>query len=62
MARDLDDTNAAKAIEANGARLLRGEAGLTGRRTVEVGGRTLEAGRAFALITPRRDHRLTSQG
>ncbi len=51
MARDLDDTNAAKAIEANGARLLRGEARLTGRRTVEVGGRRLEAKKAVVIAT-----------
>ncbi len=51
MARDLDDTNAAKAIEANGARLIRGEARLTGPRNVEVGGRTLEAKRAVVIAS-----------
>ncbi len=51
MARELDDTNAAKAIEANGATLLRGEARLTGRRTVDVGGRTLEARKAMVIAT-----------
>ena len=51
MARDLDDTNAAKAIEANGARLLRGEARLTAPRTVEVGGRRLEAKKAIVIAT-----------
>ncbi|MEO6798095.1 MAG: NAD(P)/FAD-dependent oxidoreductase [Candidatus Dormibacter sp.] len=51
MARDLDDTNAAKAIQANGARLLRGEARLTGQRTVEVGGRPLQAKKAVIIAS-----------
>jgi pyruvate/2-oxoglutarate dehydrogenase complex dihydrolipoamide dehydrogenase (E3) component len=51
MSRDLDDTNAARAIEANGARLLRGEARLTGPRTVEVDGRTLEARRGLVIAS-----------
>jgi len=51
MARDLDDTNAAKAIEVNGARLFRGEARLTGPRNVEVSGRTLEAKRAVVIAS-----------
>ena len=51
MARDLDDTGAAKALEANGARLVRGEARLTGPRTVEVGGEVFEARRAVVIAT-----------
>ena len=43
MARDLDDSNAAKAIAGDGVELIRGEAHLTGPRTVTVGGRTLTA-------------------
>lgn len=51
MARDLDDTNAAQAIEANGARLFRGEARLIGPRHVEVDGRVLEAERAVVIAS-----------
>src|ERR1700752_4542877 len=36
MARDLDDRRPAAALEANGARLFRGEGKLTDARTVEV--------------------------
>jgi pyruvate/2-oxoglutarate dehydrogenase complex dihydrolipoamide dehydrogenase (E3) component len=39
MARDLDDTNAAKAIAGDGVELIRGEAQMTGPRTVSVDGR-----------------------
>jgi pyruvate/2-oxoglutarate dehydrogenase complex dihydrolipoamide dehydrogenase (E3) component len=51
MARDLDDTNAAKAIAGDGVELIRGEAQLTGPRTVTVGGRTLTARRAVVIAT-----------
>jgi len=51
MARDLDDTNAAKAIEANGARLIRGQGRLTGDRTVEVDGRRFEAKKAVVVAS-----------
>lgn len=51
MARDLDDTNAAKAVEATGAQLLRGQARLTGPRTVEVDGRALEARRGVVIAS-----------
>ena len=37
MARDLDDSRAAAAMEATGARLFRGEGKLTDLRTVDVG-------------------------
>ena len=37
MARDLDDSRAAAAMEATGARLFRGEGTLTDLRTVDVG-------------------------
>jgi len=51
MARDLDDTNAAKAIAGDGVELIRGEAGLTGPRTVTVGGRTLTARKGVVIAT-----------
>src|SRR3989440_9292235 len=38
MARDLDDSRPAKALEATGAKLVRGEGKLIDLRTVEVGG------------------------
>src|SRR5689334_6301348 len=38
MARDLDDSRPAAALEATGARLVRGDGRLTDVRTVEVGG------------------------
>jgi pyruvate/2-oxoglutarate dehydrogenase complex dihydrolipoamide dehydrogenase (E3) component len=51
MARDLDDTNAAKAIAGDGVELIRGEARLTGPRTVTVGGRTLTARKGIVIAT-----------
>jgi pyruvate/2-oxoglutarate dehydrogenase complex dihydrolipoamide dehydrogenase (E3) component len=51
MARDLDDTNPAKAIAGDGVELIRGEAHLTGPRTVTVGGRTLTARRGIVIAT-----------
>ena len=51
MARDLDDTNPAKAIAGEGVELIRGEARLSGPRTVTVGGRTLTARRAVVVAT-----------
>jgi pyruvate/2-oxoglutarate dehydrogenase complex dihydrolipoamide dehydrogenase (E3) component len=49
MARDLDDSRPAAALEATGARLLRGEGRLTGFDTVEVGGERLVARRAVVI-------------
>jgi pyruvate/2-oxoglutarate dehydrogenase complex dihydrolipoamide dehydrogenase (E3) component len=49
MARDLDDTNAAKALEATGAKLMRGAGKLVDFRTVEVGGDQLAARRAIVV-------------
>ena len=46
MARDLDDSRAAAAMEATGARLFRGEGRLTDLRTVTVGIEQLIARRA----------------
>jgi pyruvate/2-oxoglutarate dehydrogenase complex dihydrolipoamide dehydrogenase (E3) component len=51
MARDLDDTNPAKAIAGDGVELIRGEAALTGPRTVTVGGRTLTARKGVVIAT-----------
>ena len=51
MARDLDDSNAAKAIAGDGVDLIRGEAHLTGPRTVTVGSRTLTARRGIVIAT-----------
>jgi pyruvate/2-oxoglutarate dehydrogenase complex dihydrolipoamide dehydrogenase (E3) component len=51
MARDLDDTNAAKAIQGDGVELIRGEGRMVGPRTVTVGGRTLTALRAVVVCT-----------
>jgi pyruvate/2-oxoglutarate dehydrogenase complex dihydrolipoamide dehydrogenase (E3) component len=51
MARDLDDANPARAIAGGGVELIRGEARLTGPRTVTVGGRTLGARRAVVIAT-----------
>ena len=47
MARDLDDSRAAAAVEATGARLFRGEGKLTDLRTIEVGPERLIARRAI---------------
>lgn len=49
MARDLNDTNAAKALEATGARLIRGAGKLIDFRTVEVGGEQLVARKAMVI-------------
>jgi len=49
MARDLDDTRPAAALQANGARLFRGEGRLTDLRTVEVAGEHLTARRAVVI-------------
>jgi pyruvate/2-oxoglutarate dehydrogenase complex dihydrolipoamide dehydrogenase (E3) component len=49
MARNLDDTRPAAAMEATGARLFRGEGKLTDRHTVEVGGEQLIARRAIVI-------------
>ena len=49
MARDLDDSRPAAAMEATGARLFRGEGRLTDLRTVEVGGERLIARRAVVI-------------
>ena len=49
MARDLDDSRPAAAIEAAGARLFRGEGSLTGLRTVAVGRQELIARRAVVI-------------
>ncbi|MGH9870044.1 MAG: dihydrolipoyl dehydrogenase family protein [Candidatus Polarisedimenticolia bacterium] len=49
MARNLDDSRPAAAMEATGARLFRGEGKLTDLRTVEVGGEQLLARRAVVI-------------
>jgi pyruvate/2-oxoglutarate dehydrogenase complex dihydrolipoamide dehydrogenase (E3) component len=49
MARDLDDSRPAAAMEATGARLFRGEGTLTDLRTVTVGGDQLVARRAVVI-------------
>jgi pyruvate/2-oxoglutarate dehydrogenase complex dihydrolipoamide dehydrogenase (E3) component len=49
MARDLDDSRPAAAMEATGARLFRGEGTLTDVRTVDVGGERLVARRAVVI-------------
>jgi len=49
MARNLDDSRPAAAMEANGARLVRGEGRVTDPRTVEVGGESLLARRALVI-------------
>jgi pyruvate/2-oxoglutarate dehydrogenase complex dihydrolipoamide dehydrogenase (E3) component len=49
MARDLDDTRPAAAMEATGAKLVRGEGKLIDSRTVEVGGERLTARRAVVV-------------
>jgi len=55
MARDLDDTNAAKALEANGARLYRATAVYRGEREVELdSGDRLRARRAVVIATGTR--------
>jgi pyruvate/2-oxoglutarate dehydrogenase complex dihydrolipoamide dehydrogenase (E3) component len=49
MARDLDDSRPAAAMEATGARLFRGEGKLTDPRTVAVGSEQLVARRAVVI-------------
>ena len=49
MARDLNDSRPAAALEATGARLFRGEGRLTDPRTVDVGGDQLVARRAVVV-------------
>jgi pyruvate/2-oxoglutarate dehydrogenase complex dihydrolipoamide dehydrogenase (E3) component len=49
MARDLDDTRPAAALEATGAKLVRGEGRLIDPKTVEVGGERLVARRAVVV-------------
>jgi pyruvate/2-oxoglutarate dehydrogenase complex dihydrolipoamide dehydrogenase (E3) component len=49
LARDLDDSRPAAALEATGARLFRGEGKLTDLRTVTVGGEQLVARRAVVI-------------
>src|SRR4051812_24427791 len=49
MARNLDDSKPAAALEATGARLFRGEGKLTDLRTVEVKGEQLTARRAVVI-------------
>ena len=49
MARDLNDKNAAAAMEATGAKLFRGEGKLVDLRTVEVAGEQLVAKKAVVI-------------
>ena len=49
MARDLDDSRPARALEATGAKLFRGEGKLTDLRTVAVGSEKLIARRAVVI-------------
>ncbi|HUZ87093.1 MAG TPA: NAD(P)/FAD-dependent oxidoreductase [Candidatus Baltobacterales bacterium] len=49
MARDLDDTRPAAALEATGAKLVRGAGELVDLRTVEVGGDSLVARKAVVI-------------
>ena len=49
MARDLDDSRPAAALEATGARLIRGAGKLTDVRTVQAGGERLVARRAVVI-------------
>src|SRR5438132_12247954 len=49
MARDLDDTRPAAALEATGAKLVRGDGKLVDLRTVVVGGEQLVARRAVVI-------------
>ena len=49
MARDLDDTRPAAALEATGAQLFRGDGQLTDLRTVRVGDERLVARRAVVI-------------
>jgi pyruvate/2-oxoglutarate dehydrogenase complex dihydrolipoamide dehydrogenase (E3) component len=51
VARDLDDSGAAKAVEDQGHTVIRGEGRLTGPRTVTVGDRELTARKAVVIAT-----------
>jgi pyruvate/2-oxoglutarate dehydrogenase complex dihydrolipoamide dehydrogenase (E3) component len=51
MARNLDDSRPAAAMEATGARLFRGDGRLTDLRTVAVGSQELSARRAVVIAT-----------
>lgn len=51
MARDVDDSKAASALEGTGARLVRGEGRLLDTRTVDVGNNRLVARRAVVIAT-----------
>jgi pyruvate/2-oxoglutarate dehydrogenase complex dihydrolipoamide dehydrogenase (E3) component len=51
MARDLDDSRPAAALQATGAKLFRGEGRLVDRRTVAVGSDNLFARRAVVIAT-----------
>jgi pyruvate/2-oxoglutarate dehydrogenase complex dihydrolipoamide dehydrogenase (E3) component len=51
MARELDDSRPAAALQATGAQLIRGEGKLIGERTVVVGGEPLVARRAVVIAT-----------
>src|SRR5919107_1827637 len=48
---DLDDSSQIPWLEDRGVNLIRGEATVTGERTVQVGDETLEARRAVVLAT-----------
>lgn len=49
MARDLDDTRPAAALEATGAKLVRGAGRLVDSRTIEVGGEAFTARKAIVI-------------
>jgi pyruvate/2-oxoglutarate dehydrogenase complex dihydrolipoamide dehydrogenase (E3) component len=49
MARDLDDTRPAAALEATGATLVRGQGKLVDKRTVEVGGERYVATKSIVI-------------
>src|SRR5213593_3800120 len=49
MARDLDDSRPARALEATGAKLVRGDGKLIDLRTVEVGGEQFVGRRAVVV-------------
>ena len=49
MARDLDDTRPAAAMEANGAKLVRGQGKVVDQRTVEVADETFVARQALVV-------------
>lgn len=51
MTRELDDAGAARALEHQGARLIRGQGRVTGPRDVDVDGRRLRARRGVVIAT-----------